>query len=67
VLEMERTMFHAQTANHLVATFVLTANTIYVSGSYANLVRGARARVTFHFDTSNSDIAYADQVEFHPK
>jgi hypothetical protein len=66
-LKMERTMFHAEIANHLEAIFTLSPQTVYMKGSYANLVRGAKAKVFFHFDPSNSDIAYADEVQFYPK
>jgi hypothetical protein len=46
------------------AIFTLTEKTIYVGGSQAGLVPGARVRVSFHFDASNSNIPYADTVEF---
>jgi hypothetical protein len=48
----------------LQAIFTLTEKTVYVGGSQAGLVPGAHVRVSFHFDASNSDIAYADTVQF---
>jgi hypothetical protein len=48
----------------LQVNFTLTANTIYVGGSQDGLIAGAKARVSFHFDASNSNIAYADTVQF---
>jgi hypothetical protein len=41
--------------------------TVYMKGSNASLVRGAKAKVFFHFDPSNSDIAYAGEVEILPE
>jgi hypothetical protein len=59
---MTRKMVGSGHALHV--TFTLTADTIYVGGSQDGLVPGAKARVSFHFDASNSNIAYADKVRF---
>jgi hypothetical protein len=66
-LKMERSILHMEYANHLEAIFTLSPQTVYMKGSYANLVPGAKAKVFFHFDPSNSDIAYADEVKLYPK
>jgi hypothetical protein len=39
-LKMERSMAHAVYCNHLEAIFTLSPQTVYMKGSYANLVRG---------------------------
>ena len=61
---MTRKMFGSGLA--LQATFTLTANTMYVGGSQGGLVKAAKVAVSFHFDASNSEIAYADTVQFLP-
>ena len=38
-----------------------------MSHRFSALVRGAKAKVFFHFDPSNSDIAYAGEVEILPE
>jgi hypothetical protein len=44
--------------------FTLTAQTVFVGGTAASLVRGAKVSVTLHFDKANSDIVYADKIQF---
>jgi hypothetical protein len=44
--------------------FNTTTGTAYSGGSWANVVKGARVQVTFHFEGAASDIVIADKVEF---